>query len=314
MLSAGGEVLDVQEPLNVQNRQTILRRRAKHWYSYISAANEWEHLPWYSDALEYQIHPIHDIRRARLVSPRDPLRVIEKWTRVARARRNSQRILFKDPFAVFSAPWFISRLHCSAVISIRHPAAVVSSLKKLGYTFDFRELLQQETLMRDRLRPYRVDMQGACENPDGVVGQGCLLWRIIYGFVARDIANDDHALLVRHEDLSSDPVPRYEEVYARLGLDFNEAARRTIARFTSDENPSEVFLRRYGSAPLDSRTSIHSWTKRLTSGEIERIRRETKDVWPEFYAERDWDVRRRARSSVKQPDSRANSSVVARES
>jgi hypothetical protein len=78
MLSAGGEVLDVQEPLNVQNRQTILRRRAKHWYSYISAANEWEHLPWYSDALEYQIHPIHDIRRARSVSPRDPLRVIEK--------------------------------------------------------------------------------------------------------------------------------------------------------------------------------------------------------------------------------------------
>jgi hypothetical protein len=48
---------------------------------------------------------------------------------------------------------------------------VVSSLKKLGYTFDFRELLQQETLMRDRLGPYRVDMQGACENPDDVVGQ-----------------------------------------------------------------------------------------------------------------------------------------------
>lgn len=296
MLSASGEVLDVQEPLNVQNRQTILRRRAKRWYSYISAANEREYLPWYSDALEYRIHPIHDIRRARLVSPRDPFRVIEKWTRVARARRKSQRILFKDPFAVFSAPWFISRLHCRAVISIRHPAAVVSSLKKLGYTFDFRELLEQETLMRDRLGPYRVEMQAASENPDDVVGQGCLLWRIIYGFVARETADDDHALLVRHEDLSSDPVRRYEQLYDRLGLDLNEAARRTIAHFTSEENPGEVFLRQYGSVPLDSRSSIFSWSKRLTSGEIERIRRETQDVWPEFYAARDWEVRRRASS------------------
>jgi hypothetical protein len=173
MLSAGGEVLDVQEPLNVQNRQTILRHRAKHWYSYISAANEREYLPWYRDALEYRIHPVHDIRRARLVSPRDPFRTIEKWTRVTRARRKGQRILFKDPFAVFSAPWFISRLHCRAVISIRHPAAVVSSLKKLGYTFDFRDLLEQDTLMRDHLGPYRAEMQAARENPDTTFDADC---------------------------------------------------------------------------------------------------------------------------------------------
>jgi hypothetical protein len=46
---------------------------------------------------------------------------------------------------------------------------VVSSLKKLGYTFDFRDLLEQETLMRDRLGPYRAEMQAACENPDDVL-------------------------------------------------------------------------------------------------------------------------------------------------
>ena len=150
--------------------------------------------------------------------------------------------------------------------------------------------------MRDRLGPYRVEMQAASENPDDVVGQGCLLWRIIYGFVAREAADDDHALLVRHEDLSSDPVRRYEQLYDRLGLDLNEAARRTIAHFTSEENPGEVFLRQYGSVRLDSGSSIFSWSKRLTSGEIERIRRETQDVWPEFYAARDWEVRRRASS------------------
>jgi len=73
-------------------------------------------------------------------------------------------------------------------------------------------------------------------------------------------------------------------------FDFNEAARRTITHFTSEQNPVEVSLRRYGSVPLDSRTSILSCAKRLAPGEIERIRRETHDVCPQFYAERDWDV------------------------
>jgi hypothetical protein len=295
MLSASGELLNIQEPLNVVNRQTPLRRRAERWYSYISAANEPEYLPWYCDALEYRIHPVHDIRRARVVSPRDPFRIVQKWTRISRARRKRQRILFKDPFAVFSAGWFISRLGCTAVFTVRHPAAVVSSLKKLRYTFDFRDLLEQEALMRDRLGPFRAEMRAACKDPDDVVGQGSLLWRMIYRFVARERAHDDNALLVRHEDLSSDPVRGYEELYDRLGLHFNEAARQTITRFTSEENPSEVSLRRYGSVPLDSRTSIYSWAKRLTPGEVERIRRETEDVWPEFYADRDWDVQADAR-------------------
>ena len=294
MLVAGGEVLDIQEPLNVQHRQTILRRRVGRWYSYISTSNEQEYLRWYRDALAYRIHPMHDIRRARLASPRDPFRIVRKWIDVTHARRKRQTILFKDPFAVFSTSWFTSRLHCRAVISIRHPAAVVSSLKKLGYTFDFRDLLEQDTLMRDHLGPYRAEMEAACEDPEDVVGQGCLLWRIIYGFVARHAAHDDNALLVRHEDLSSDPVRRYEQLYDRLGLDFNEAARDTITRFTSEQNPEEVSRRHYGSVRLDSRASIQSWARRLTSGEIERIRRETQDVWPEFYAESDWDVQARA--------------------
>jgi hypothetical protein len=290
MLSAGGQLLNIQEPLSAQNRQTILRRRARHWYSYISSANEGEYLPWYGDALRYRIHPVHDIKRARLVSPRDPFRIVGKWVRVTGARRMRQRILFKDPFAVFSATWFTSRLHCRVVVSIRHPAAVVSSLKKLGYRFDFRDLLDQESLMRDHLEPFRADMEAACEDPDDVVGQGCLLWRVIYGFVASHAAHDDNALLVRHEDLSSDPITRYAELYDRLGLDLNEAAYRTISHYTSEQNPREVALRRYGSVPLNSRASIYSWRKRLTSDEIERVRRETQDVCAEFYAERDWDV------------------------
>jgi Sulfotransferase domain len=296
MPSASGEVLDLQEPLSVQNRQTILPRRAKHWYSYIPAANEQQYLPWYSDALEYRIHPIHDIRRARVVSPRDRFRIIAKWMRMTGCAPQEST----DPLQGSVRRLLCALVHIETPVQggDQHSASgrCGQQLEQLGYTFDFRDLLEHETLMRDRLGPYRVEMQAACEAPYDVIGQGCLLWRMIYGFVAGDAADDDHVRLARHEDLSSDPVRKYEELYDLLGLDLNEAARRTIAHFTSEENPREVSLRRYGSVPLDSRTSIYSWERRLTSAEIERIRRETQDVWPKFYTERDWDVQPHSRS------------------
>jgi hypothetical protein len=65
MLSARGELLNIQEPLNVNHGHTILTAKAARWYSYISATNEREYLPWYRDALDHRIHTDPEIARPR---------------------------------------------------------------------------------------------------------------------------------------------------------------------------------------------------------------------------------------------------------
>ena len=72
MLCAGGRMIHVGEPLNVLNRQTILRSKVDRWYTYIGEDNEDLYLRHYKDAVAFRPHPIQDIRRARLGSPRDP--------------------------------------------------------------------------------------------------------------------------------------------------------------------------------------------------------------------------------------------------
>jgi hypothetical protein len=104
----------------------------------------------------------------------------------------------------------------------------------------------------------------------------------------------DVALRVVIKRARPDPVPKCEELYDRLALDFNEAARRTIANFTSEKNPDAVSLPRYGRVPLDGRTSIDSWGKRTGFRRDREDRCETQDVWPKMYAERDWDVQAHA--------------------
>lgn len=44
--------------------------------------------------------------------------------------------------------------------------------------------------------------------------------------------------------------------------------------------------RDYRNVPLDSRTNIRAWA----AGEIERVRRETQEVWSKFHAERHRDA------------------------
>jgi hypothetical protein len=288
MLCAGSGLVRIQEPLNVRNRQTILRSRVSRWYTYITEANEAAYLRFYRDAVAFRPHPLHDIRRMRLGSPRDPFRIGERWGSLILGRFQNRRLLLKDPFAVFSLDWFVRRLHCQVAVTVRHPAAVVSSLKRLGYTFDFSHLLEQPLLMERELGRYRSEMEAALSFPEDVVGQGALLWKMIYQGVADLRVSTNDVQVVRHEDISRAPLAGYERLYAWLDLPFTERAKRKIERYTSEENRKEVSTSNPGATKLDSRANLENWRRRLTAQEIHRVRELSASVWPIYYGDDDW--------------------------
>ena len=197
-----------------------------------------------------------------------------------------QRALLKDPFGVFSTSWFAQKLNCQVVITIRHPGGFASSLKRLNWPFDFRDLLDQPILMRDHLEADRADMEAM--QADDIVGQSALLWRMIYRSVhtTRELFPDFK--IVRHEDLSLDPVAGYKSLYESLGLTFDEKVRDTILNSSSSENPTELSRKKVHSVKLDSRANMDNWKKRLTSEEITRIRKMTEDISHLFYSDSEW--------------------------
>lgn len=287
MLCANGDFIHIPEPLNVSNRQTILRSRVRHWYTLISEENEDAYLPFYRDAVAFRPHPIHDIRRIRLGSPRDPIRIQKHWIDFVLGRLERRRVLFKDPFAIFSTEWFSRRLSCQIVVLIRHPLAVVSSLKRLGYSFDFNNILQQPLLMR-RLERFRPEMNAALAFPGDIIRQGSLLWRIIYDSISVDEATASSLYIVRHEDLSLNPTEEYRGLYEKLGLSLTRKALRMIAKSTSDANPTEVSQSKPFKLLLDSRANLRNWRHRLEPDEIERILENTRPVVERYYPDGAW--------------------------
>jgi len=110
-----------------------------------------------------------------------------------------------------------------------------------------------------------------------------LLWRLLHEAV-RDYARDlPEVRVVRHEDLSRDPPGEFRRVYESLGLTFGARVEQALARTTSARNPAETDPRRPDSIELDSRANLDAWTGRLTTDEIERVRRETDELARAFY-------------------------------
>lgn len=284
MLATSPQVAYISEPLNVLHRPGVLHAPVSKWYTLICEENERQFLPAFRDLLNFRYGLWREIRS--LQSGKDFLRMGRDFSTFLRGRLLRQRPLIKDPFAIFSAPWFATRLGCRVVITVRHPAGFASSLKRLNWEFDFRDLLEQPLLMERWLDVDRAEMETAQTND--VLGQAALLWRMVYRVVARMMKMYPSFIIVRHEDLSLDPVSCYRDLYTALDLDFPPSVEQTISNASSSDNPTEVSKGNVYAVKLDSRANLDNWKKRLTSDEITRVRKITGKTAKLFYSDEEW--------------------------
>jgi hypothetical protein len=284
MLAAGGYAY-VSEPLNVLHRSGVMAAPVRKWYTYITQENEADYLPAFRRTLALQYGLLPELKSIK--SGRDILRMGRDVSVFLRGRMAEQSPLLKDPFAVFSLPWFMERLDCRVVVTVRHPAGFASSLKRLGWPFDFRDLLDQPLLMRDHLEPYRADMERI--SSEDIIGQAALLWRMVYAVVHDALENYSSVLILRHEDLSSDPLTGFARAYESLRLAYTPRVQEIIRASSSSENPTELSRQKVHAVKLDSRANLDNWRKRLSPDEITRIRDLTGDAVQWFYPDVKWD-------------------------
>jgi hypothetical protein len=274
----------ISEPLNVLHRPGVFHTKVECWYQYICEENENQFMRAFEELLEFDYNLWDEIRSIR--SRKDFLRMGRDFLIFYNGLMRGQRLLLKDPFAVFSTPWFARRLDCKVIITVRHPAAFASSLKRLSWPFDFQDLLNQPLLMRDHLEPYRREMESMPS--DDVIGQAALLWKLIYRSVHATREQYRDFIIVRNEDLSRDPIPAYRDLYNALGLEFTGRVEKFILNSSSSENPKELSNKKVHGFKLDSLANIDSWKKRMTAEEIDRVRKITQEISPLYYSDEEW--------------------------
>jgi hypothetical protein len=274
----------LNEPFNLARDPGTLRIPVDRWFEYITVENEELVLPALADALGFRYPLMRELWQCRT---RTDVRHTLKWW-WAFVRDRGRRPLVKEPHAVFSAPWFSRRLGSDVVIIVRHPAAVVSSWKRLGWSFDFNNLLTQPALLRDWLEPFELEMRAALEPPADRIDRVALLWHVIHGVVGEYRKRFPEFHVVRQEDLSRNPTEQFRRLYEQLRIPFTNEIARAVSSSSSEENPKETRVESPHETRLDSMANLESWRRRLNPAVVTRIRRLTECTAGLYYREDDW--------------------------
>jgi sulfotransferase family protein len=266
-----------------------LRRFIERHYQYICQGDEDGWLAPFAETLGLRYHLVAELRRNR--SPYDLARMARYAGSFLAGRLLGRRALLDDPYALLASGWLADRFGCRVVVVVRDPAAMLASWKRLGWTTDLAELLEQPALMRDWLEPYRGELEAVAAAPGDLPGRVGSLWRALYLVAAAYQQRHQGVRIVRYEDLAADPLPAFAALYAWLGLGFDERAERAVVRSTtgsarrrahswslSGGGPSKT-----GYRPMDSRANAVAWRRQLDDAELARVRAVTADLAGRWY-------------------------------
>ena len=214
---------------------------------------------------------------------------LRTWRTAREHRRHGRTAMVKDPLALFSTPWLAAELGFRPVILVRHPAAFVSSLVRVGWQVRFGSWLRQPLLMDSLLAPWAERIERADAGERDLVSDGALLWAVCNDVVRR--WRDDHPewLIVRHEDLAADPEAAFAGLYRSLGLTWTDSVGAEIRATTSADNPADVVSGQQHELARDSRGLAALWRTRLSEPEVGVVREITAEVGAAFYGDRMWD-------------------------
>ncbi|MBK5307379.1 MAG: sulfotransferase [Frankiaceae bacterium] len=195
-----------------------------------------------------------------------------------------RRWLLKDPIACLASEYLHRELGMQVVVVVRHPAAVVASFLRLGWRFPIDEMLAQPGMPAElgsaaKLLP---------APPRDAVVEGAYLWRFQQQVLETYAERNPSMLVVRHEDLSRDPLPRFRELYTALGLTWTDDVARTITEHTSRDNPVEAPGGVAHALARDSADLVQAWRKRMTDEQAAQVRDIVEPVSGRRYGDADW--------------------------
>ncbi|MCK4817188.1 sulfotransferase, partial [bacterium] len=174
----------IHEPFNPLHRRSspgICKAKFKYQYTYVTEENESEFYEDILTTINFRYNLLLQIRE--VIKKRQGFRTLFRQYSGFLINRyiHHARPLFKDPMALFSTEWPAKRFNMDVVILIRHPAAFISSVKRMNWPqHDFSQFLKQPLLMRDHLYPFEKEIKELVTNKHDVIDEGILLWKMFY--------------------------------------------------------------------------------------------------------------------------------------
>ena len=260
------------------------------WFPYMTEGQP-EHEKLVRDVIEGRSSFKHSLLREETTNP---LRKLARDMFVSRENLEhkldaynplKQRYLIKDPIASFSSEYLHREFGFHTVIVMRHPASMVASHKRLGWRYNLDEFKHQAELMDEHLHEILQHVDTA---KVGLVEEAAYLWLAVNTVLEKYAARNEKMIIVRHEDLSRDPLPEFIRLYDKFNLPFSQRVQRKIKEHTGATNSAEPENNVAHQLKRDSVSNLSRWKKILTEKETELVRSITAPLADKYYTAAEW--------------------------
>jgi hypothetical protein len=280
------------EPFNPDLSQRpwrVCNIRFGEWFVYVTDENAGEFEAPIRRMLELRHDTLDRLRACRCM--KDVIDVSARAARFGASRFTTRASVMKDPLALVSSEWLQRRFGARVIVMIRHPAAIVSSYKRLNLCVDIRGLLRQPLLLRDLLGPMEEELREfvmPAQEPD-IVDQAAMLWKALHYVIHEFQQRHPDWLFIRHEDLSRDVASGFGRICDYAGVKFTQAVKKFAVESNDERLPPELAVQDAFTTRRNAALNLKNWKNRLTPDEIARVRARVQDVSRHFYSDEEWE-------------------------
>lgn len=272
----------IHEPFNINASNCACGVEIPYWFYYVTPDNASRVHSHIDHLLGPQLSwwNISNMSAGLIANRR--IRILIDFIRNIFARRS----LLKAPLALVSSEWLANTYAMDVIVLVRHPAAIVSSYKRLGWTHPFDHFLKQTELMDDYLQDFIGQILSQIEGEGDIVDQVALLWLILHKIILQFKERNKNWFFLRYEDIARQPEGVFRDIIDRLELSPSRRTLKLIREYSDESNP--VFTDDPYSVKRSSRDLICLWKNQLSGSEIKRTRTIVEEISCEFYSDLDW--------------------------
>ncbi len=183
------------------------------------------------------------------------------------------RLVVKDPYAMLSTAAVASATGAVPVLVYRHPGAVLSSYRRVGWTPRLDELARVVATARTTDRG--ADLPSIPEpgqvSPAEEIG---LFWAALHELALADAARAG-TVIVSHTELATGGVGAGRILAERLGLSWSPAMAAELSKESSGRPAPAARLHNFDRSPA---SVAEEWRSRLDDEEIRRVEQVSADT------------------------------------
>lgn len=264
MLAASPTIGYISEPFNPLLNYYGMEH--PQFYTYLTDAKGEDYMPWVQDLLRF--------RMRKWISRKLPEQLYHRITQ--------PRPLLKDPVAALASDWLARHFDMQVVVILRHPAAVVASLRRLGWVVAPNTWSQQPHLLDDWLSEYAEPLtQPNLPHLERNAYSWLAVYTVLHGFIQQH----PDWIVVRHEDLAHAPLAAFRDLYERLHIPFTPSVAAHIEQHSKAKNPVAAPDNAATALKRDSRALVGAWADKFTADELQTIHTITAPIADLYYPE-----------------------------